>query len=73
MGMTNFPNVENWNNFFSLIKEKFGNDKLVLIIDEYPYAATANKSLNSILQHVIDHELKDTNIFLMLYGKSGFR
>ena len=70
MGMTNFPNVENWSNFFSLIKEKFGNDKLVLIIDEYPYAATANKSLNSILQHVIDHELKDTNIFLILCGSS---
>ena len=70
MGITNFPNVENWSNFFSLIKEQFGNDKLVLIIDEYPYAATANKSLNSILQHVIDHELKDTNIFLILCGSS---
>ena len=70
IGIKNFPNIENWNNFFSLIKEKFGNEKLVLIIDEYPYAATANKSLNSILQHVIDHELKDTNIFLILCGSS---
>ena len=70
IGISNFPNVENWNNFFSLIKEQFGNDKLVLIIDEYPYAATANKSLNSILQHVIDNELKDTNIFLILCGSS---
>ena len=49
MGITNFPSVENWNNFFNLIKEKFEKEKLVLIIDEYPYAATANKSLNSIL------------------------
>lgn len=70
MGITNFPSVENWNNFFNLIKEKFEKEKLVLIIDEYPYAATANKSLNSILQHVIDHELKDTNIFLILCGSS---
>lgn len=70
MEITNFPSVENWNNFFNLIKEKFGKEKLVLIIDEYPYAATANKSLNSILQHVIDHELKDTNIFLILCGSS---
>lgn len=70
MGITNFPSVENWNNFFNLIKEKFEKEKLVLIMDEYPYAATANKSLNSILQHVIDHELKDTNIFLILCGSS---
>lgn len=63
MGIPNFPTVDDWNHFFNLIKTQFGNQHLVLVIDEYPYAASANKSLNSILQHIIDYELKDTNIF----------
>lgn len=70
LGISNFPAVDSWNTLFSIIKEKFADEKLVLIIDEYPYAATANKSLNSILQHVIDYEFKNTNIFLILCGSS---
>ncbi|MGF7018898.1 AAA+ ATPase superfamily predicted ATPase [Lachnospiraceae bacterium PF1-21] len=70
IGIHNFPAVTDWNNFFSLIKEQLGNEHLVLVIDEYPYAASANKSLNSILQHVIDYEFKETNIFLILCGSS---
>ncbi|MHB9782598.1 ATP-binding protein [Streptococcus sp. 10F2] len=70
MGIPNFPTVDDWNHFFNLIKTQFGNQHLVLVIDEYPYAASANKSLNSILQHIIDYELKDTNIFLILCGSS---
>ncbi|MBF0806483.1 MULTISPECIES: ATP-binding protein [unclassified Streptococcus] len=70
MGIPNFPTVDDWNHFFNLIKTQFENQHLVLVIDEYPYAASANKSLNSILQHIIDYELKDTNIFLILCGSS---
>ncbi|GAB2025960.1 ATP-binding protein [Lactovum odontotermitis] len=70
MGIKNFPKVEDWNSFFSIIEQQFAQEHLVLIIDEYPYAATANKSLNSILQHVIDYQFKNTNIFLILCGSS---
>ncbi|MDR2976011.1 MAG: ATP-binding protein [Streptococcaceae bacterium] len=70
LGIQKFPKVENWNDFFSIIEQKFSQDHLVLVIDEYPYAATANKSLNSILQHVIDYQFKETNIFLILCGSS---
>lgn len=65
-----FPTVDNWHDFFSIVKTKFGQEKLVVIIDEYPYAANANKSLNSILQHVIDYQLKESNIFMVLCGSS---
>lgn len=54
----------------AMIKEQWGDKHLVVVIDEYPYAASANKSLNSILQYVIDYEFKDTNIFLILCGSS---
>lgn len=70
LGIQNFPTVDNWNLLFTIIKEKLGNERLVIVIDEYPYAAMANKSLNSILQHVIDYDFKDTNIFLILCGSS---
>ncbi|MFQ7235686.1 MAG: AAA family ATPase, partial [Enterococcus hulanensis] len=66
LGIRGFPTVDDWNNFFSIIKEQFGDEHLVLVIDEYPYAVSANKSLNSILQHVIDYDFKETNIFLIL-------
>lgn len=70
LDIKNFPTVNDWNDFFSIIKEKFAQENLVLVIDEYPYAASANKSLNSILQHVIDYKFKSTNIFLILCGSS---
>ncbi|MFV0558868.1 MAG: ATP-binding protein [Enterococcus sp.] len=70
LGINNFPAVSDWNSFFSLIKEQLGQERLVIVIDEYPYAASANKSLNSILQHVIDYDFKETNIFLILCGSS---
>ena len=70
MGINNFPVVNDWGTFFSIVKEQFGQDHLVVVIDEYPYAASANKSLNSVLQHLIDYDLKDTNMFLILCGSS---
>lgn len=70
LGIKHFPRVDRWETLFSLIQEQLGQEHLVLVIDEYPYAATANRSLNSILQHVIDYQFKNTNIFLILCGSS---
>lgn len=36
LGIRGFPTVDDWNNFFSIIKEQFGDERLVLVIDEYP-------------------------------------
>jgi len=70
LGINDFPPVKDWPTFFSIIKEQLGQEHLVIVIDEYPYAAYANKSLNSILQHTIDYDFKSTNIFLILCGSS---
>ncbi|WEV40120.1 ATP-binding protein [Lactobacillus sp. ESL0681] len=70
LDIQNFPAVRDWSALFAIIAEKFSQAHLVLVIDEYPYAATANKSLNSILQHVIDYQFKQSNIFLILCGSS---
>jgi AAA+ ATPase superfamily predicted ATPase len=39
-----------------------------LAFDEFPYAASANRSLKSVLQIAIDHSFKNTGLFLILCG-----
>ena len=45
-------------------------ERLVFVIDEYPYLANANKSISSRLQHIIDHTWKNGKLFLILCGSS---
>ena len=65
-------------------KEKFANfeecfkeitrlakkQRVILIIDEFPYLAKAYPTISSMLQSYIDHEFKETNLFLILCGSS---
>ncbi|MDR0876690.1 MAG: ATP-binding protein [Treponema sp.] len=44
--------------------------RLVLIIDEYPYLAQAEKSISSILQHYCDTVFKKIPIMIILCGSS---
>lgn len=46
------------------------NQRLVLVIDEYPYLARAEKSISSRLQHMIDHFWQDGKLYLILCGSS---
>jgi AAA+ ATPase superfamily predicted ATPase len=45
-------------------------EKLILVIDEYPYLAKSYPGISSLLQIEIDHRLKETNIFIILCGSS---
>jgi len=45
-------------------------ERLVFVIDEYPYLAKANKSISSRLQHIIDHKWKNSQLYLILCGSS---
>lgn len=57
--------------FFENILEKIEiNDKLVFIIDEFPYWIEENKNILSEIQHLWDEKLKEKNIFLILTGSS---
>ena len=49
---------------------KAQEEKLVFIIDEYPYLAASDKSTSSVLQQYIDHKFQDVNIMLVLCGSS---
>ena len=70
-GMKGFiPDFTDWDMAFKYIGKMSENKRIVLVIDEFPYIAHANKSIPSILQNVIDHYLKDTKLFLILCGSS---
>ena len=63
----------NWNDAFMFIAEKAKTQKFILAIDEFPYIAQSNKSVKSILQNIIDHELLPTKLYLILCGSQiGF-
>lgn len=59
-----------WKSAFEYITRKASEERLVLIIDEFPFLAETNPSIKSIIQHTIDHFWKDKNIFLILCGSS---
>jgi AAA+ ATPase superfamily predicted ATPase len=57
-----------WEYAFIFIAEQSKNQEILVIIDEYPYAAIANGSLNSMLQVAIDHHLKNSKVKLLISG-----
>ena len=57
-----------WDSAFEFLAEKAKERQFVLAFDAFPYAASANRSLKSILQTAIDHNLKNTGLFLILCG-----
>ncbi len=44
--------------------------RLIFVIDEYPYLAKAEKSISSRLQHIIDHIWQQGKLFVILCGSS---
>lgn len=59
-----------WEEAFSFLAELAADKKIVLVIDEFPYMAKANKSIPSILQIAWDTLLKNSKIMLVLSGSS---
>ncbi|MDR1014913.1 MAG: ATP-binding protein [Coriobacteriales bacterium] len=62
-----------WAAAFEQLAKAAEDRRFVLIIDEFPYLANANRSIPSLLQNAIDRRLKDGRLFLVLCGSSlGF-
>lgn len=45
-------------------------NRIVFVIDEYPYLAKAKPSISAMLQHIIDHKWTETRMYLILCGSS---
>lgn len=61
---------KNWEDLFSYVYNIAKDQRVILVVDEYPYLAQANKSISSIIQAHIDNKLKDSKLFLILCGSS---
>lgn len=66
--ISQFPDWESA--FRSVLELPYGEDKKLLILDEFPYMCKGNASIPSILQNLWDSELKDQNVMIVLCGSA---
>lgn len=57
-----------WDAAFAEIARAAVNQRLVIILDEFTYVMQADSEVPSLLQRAWDHQLKSSNVFLVLMG-----
>lgn len=57
-----------WDDLFTALASQAQSERLIVVMDEFPYAALAHPPLASILQRLWDRVLKDGKIMLILNG-----
>lgn len=62
------PTFETWRPIFHYAVEQAAGRRVILILDEFPYAAASDPALVSELQHAWDHDLQGSNLFLAISG-----
>ncbi len=62
-----YPNLDS---ALSAITELAKKERLIFVIDEYPYLAKADSSISSRLQHLIDHVWEKGNLFPYYAGRN---
>lgn len=50
--------------------KNFSNEKLYIVIDEYPFLRSIVKGMDSFLQNIIDDNIHNENLYLFLCGSS---
>ena len=64
-----YPEFSSFENALEEIT-RIGTERVVFVIDEYPYLAKAEPSISSRLQHLIDHKWQNSKLYLILCGSS---
>ena len=59
---------ESFDKIFDFLAHYAKNEKIIFVIDEYPYLAQQCKYMNSLLQKYIDHQWKETQMFFIICG-----
>ncbi len=62
------PRFDNWSDIFEMTARLIGDQQIVIILDEFSYAAESDPSLPSHLQAAWDHRFKKSNVTLVLAG-----
>jgi hypothetical protein len=62
------PRFDSWSQLFEQMARMIGDQPLIVIFDEFPYAVESDPSLPSHLQASWDHHLKEKPLTLILAG-----
>ncbi|MCH4890330.1 ATP-binding protein [Acidaminobacter sp. JC074] len=62
--------INSWEVIFSYLIKLSHKERLIIVIDEFPYLSSNNPGFLSKFQHIIDHMLMNTNIMIILCGSS---
>lgn len=62
--------LPDWVTLFRYLKEKVGEKKVPIVVDEFPFLVSANRAMPSIFQKGWDEYLQHADIFLILCGSS---
>lgn len=66
----NAPIYQNIDSVFDEITKLGLEERIVVVIDEYPYLAKVDEGISAKLQHLIDHKWQNSKIYLILCGSS---
>ena len=69
-GKNDSPIYQDYESAFSALFEMANDERLIFVIDEYPYLAESNKAISSLLQIAIDHNRDTSKIMIILCGSS---
>ena len=64
------PVFPNFQEALDVVHERSLEQRLIFVIDEYPYLAASYRGFSSLLQTEIDHKFKNGKLFLILCGSS---
>ena len=64
------PQIDGWDEAFDYLGEKCAEERLVVVVDEFPYLVAENDSLPSYVQSFVDEQLQKTDSMLVLCGSS---
>ncbi len=68
--VSNAPEFQSFDAAFDRISKMAENERIIFVIDEYPYLAKAEQAVSSMLQHLIDHVWSNGKLYLILCGSS---
>jgi len=69
-GKTTSPVFNNFDSALSAVFELAQNERIIFVIDEFPYLAESFRGVSSLLQILIDHNKDKTKLMLILCGSS---
>ena len=69
-GSSSAPVYQDYESVLAAIAETAADERLVFVIDEFPYLAESYRGISSLLQIMIDHNRDSSKLFLILCGSS---